>query len=159
MIIEENKIVAHIDSIAKNCKYKMLFLTLRKGASYYDFPLLHSFFQNLVLEALKKGLKIGLQLWGNYQDKSIEGSQRMIGENEVVLDQSGNAKFTAMAKYIRLPGRLLKSDLFKVGHLIKQEMDFMILQTYRILPKNVNQFYLIKKRLKLISMVVSLGKV
>lgn len=114
MIKEENKIEAHIDSIAKNCKYTMLFLTSREGASFYDFSLLHSFFQKLVLEAHKKGLKVGLQLWGNYQDKSIEGSQRMIVENEVVLDQSGNAKFTASAKYIRFPDRLLKSDLFKV---------------------------------------------
>ena len=114
MINEENKIEAHVDSIAKNCKYTLLFLTAREGASFYDFPLLHSFFQKLVVEAHKKGLKVGLQLWGNYKDTSIEGSQRMIVDNEVVLDLTGHAKFIAKAKYIRFPDRLLKSDLFKV---------------------------------------------
>jgi len=114
LIGDENKIVANIDSIADKCNYTMLFLTSREGANFYDFPLLHPVFQKLVAEGHKKGLKVGLQLWGNYQDKSIEGSQRMIIENEVLLDQSGNADYTAKAKYIRFPDRLLKSDLFKV---------------------------------------------
>ena len=35
-------------------------------------------------------------------------------ENEVSLDQSGNATFAAKAKYIRFPDRLLHSDLFRV---------------------------------------------
>jgi hypothetical protein len=114
LISDEKKIVANIDSIADKCNYTMLFLTSREGANFYDFSLLHPVFQKLVAEGHKKGLKVGLQLWGNYQDKSIEGSQRMIIENEVLLDQSGNADYTAIAKYIRFPDRLLKSDLFKV---------------------------------------------
>ena len=114
LIGDEKKILANIDSIADKCMYTMLFLTSREGANFYDFPLLHPVFQKLVAEGHRKGLKVGLQLWGNYPDKSMEGSQRMIVENEVLLDQSGNADLTAKARFIRFPGRLLKSDLFKV---------------------------------------------
>ncbi len=114
LIGDGKKIIANIDSIADKCNYTMLFLTSREGANFYDYPLLHPVFQKLVAEGHKKGLKVGLQLWGNYQDKSMEGSQRMIVESEVQLDQSGNADYTARAKFIRFPDRLLKSDLFKV---------------------------------------------
>lgn len=114
LINDEKKALANIDSIAAKCNYTMLFLTSREGANFYDFKLLHPVFQKLVAEGHRKGLKVGLQLWGNYKDKTMEGSQRMIIENEVELDQEGNASFTAKAKYIRFPDRLLKSDLFKV---------------------------------------------
>ncbi|MCW3091683.1 MAG: hypothetical protein JWP81_2752 [Ferruginibacter sp.] len=113
-LLKDGKYLPNVDSIATKCRYTMLFLTARAGADFYDYPLMHPIFKKLVEAAHKKGLKIGLQLWGNYKDKSIEGSQRMIIENEVQLDQSGNASFTAKAKYIRFPDRLLKSDLFKV---------------------------------------------
>ena len=114
LIGDEKKILANIDSIADKCMYTMLFLTSREGANFYDFPLLHPVFQKLVAEGHRKGLKVGLQLWGNYPDKSMEGSQRMIVENEVLLDQAGNADYTAKARFIRFPGRLLKTELFKV---------------------------------------------
>ncbi len=122
LIKDEKKIVANIDSIAKKCNYTLLFLTAREGADFYDFKLLHPIFQKLVAEGHKKGLKVGLQLWGNYKDKTIDGSQRMIVENEVQLDVSGNADFTAKAKFIRFPDRLLKSDLFKV-YVFKKTSD------------------------------------
>lgn len=114
LINDEKKALANIDSIAAKCNYTMLFLTSREGADFYDFKLLHPVFSKLVAEGHKKGLKLGLQLWGNYKNKTIAGSQRMIIENELLLDQSGHASFTAKAKYIRFPDRLLKSDLFKV---------------------------------------------
>jgi len=59
-------------------------------------------------------LKVGLQLWGNYKDKDIAGSQRMIIETELPLDNQGNAAAIVKAKWIRFADRLLKSDLFKV---------------------------------------------
>jgi len=114
LINDEKKALANIDSIAATCNYTLLFLTSREGANFYDFKLLHPFFKKLVAEGHKQGLKVGLQLWGNYKDRSVEGSQQMIIENEVQLDESGSASFTAKAKYIRFPDRLLKSDLFKV---------------------------------------------
>src|SRR5436190_1080769 len=114
LINDEKKALANIDSIATKCNYTMLFLTSREGANFYDFKLLHPVFQKLVAEGHKKGLKVGLQLWGNYKDKTIDGSQRMIVEDEVQLDSMGNAAYTASAKFIRFPDRLLKTDLFKV---------------------------------------------
>jgi hypothetical protein len=114
LISDEKKILANIDSIADKCMYTMLFLTSREGANFYDFPVMHPVFQKLVAEGHRKGLKVGLQLWGNYKDTQMEGSQRMIIENEVSLDEKGNADYTAKAKFIRFPDRLLKSDLIKV---------------------------------------------
>ena len=113
-LLKDEKYLPNVDSIATKCKYTLLFLTAREGADFYNYPLMHPIFKKLVAAAHKKGLQVGLQLWGNYKDKSIEGSQRMIIENEVQLDQNGRASFTAKAKYIRFPDRLLKSDLFKV---------------------------------------------
>lgn len=114
LIADEKKALANIDSIAAKCNYTMLFLTSREGASFYDFNKVHPVFQKLVAEGHKKGLKVGLQLWGNYPDKNMEGSQRMIIENEVVLDQQGSANTSITAKHIRFADRLLKSDIFKV---------------------------------------------
>jgi len=125
-IISEANIEAHVDSIAKNCKYSLVFLTSREGANFYDVKLMHPFFKKLVAEAHKKGLKVGLQLWGNYLDEHPEGSQRMIVENELQLDAKGSGDTSITAKYVRFEGRLLKSDLFKVWAFKKQEMDFMI---------------------------------
>lgn len=114
LIADQEKIVANVDSIADKCLYTLLFLTSREGANFYDYKLFHPVFQKIVKRAHEKGLKAGLQLWGNYMDKSIEGSQRMIVENEVRLDQSGNGSITVKAKFIRFPDRLLHTDLFKV---------------------------------------------
>jgi len=114
LINEENLYLKHIDSIAEKCKYTLIFLTAREGANFYDYQKMYPVFKNLVAAAHKKGLKVGLQLWGNYNDKTIEGSQRMIIETELPLDQAGNAAADIKAKFIRFEHRLLKSDLFKV---------------------------------------------
>ncbi len=113
-LLVNEKYLPNVDSIAKKCKYTMLFLTAREGANFYDFPLMRPIFSKLVAAAHKNGLKIGLQLWGNYKDKKLEGAQRLIIENEVSLDKAGAASLTVTAKYIRFEDRLLKSDLFKV---------------------------------------------
>jgi hypothetical protein len=114
LIGDEQKAVATVDSIATRCKYTLLFLSAREGQSFYEFKACHPVFQKIVAQAHKKGLKVGLQLWGNYEDKTMEGSQQMIVENETQLDEKGDASFVAKAKYIRFPDRLLKTDLFKV---------------------------------------------
>ena len=113
-LLPNDNFLVHLDSIAQKCPYTLLFLTARDGANFYNYGLMHPVFQKIVASAHKKGLKVGLQLWGNYKDTSMTGSQRMIVENEVQLDQSGNADYTAKAKYIRFPDRLLHSDLFRV---------------------------------------------
>jgi hypothetical protein len=131
LINDEKKILANIDSIADKCMYTMLFLTSREGANFYDYHVLHPVFEKLVAEGHRKGLKIGLQLWGNYQDKSIEGSQSMIIENEVMLDKSGNADTTIKAKFIRFSDRLLKTELFKVYTFRKTSEGFYDLATLK----------------------------
>ena len=113
-LLPNDNYLVHLDTIAQKCPYTLLFLTARDGANFYDFSLMHPVFQKIVSQAHKKGLKVGLQLWGNYKDTVREGSQQMIVENEITLDQAGNATLTANAKYIRFADRLLHSDLFKV---------------------------------------------
>ncbi|MDP4284874.1 MAG: hypothetical protein Q8891_10640 [Bacteroidota bacterium] len=113
-LLNNGQYVEELDSIIHQCPYTLVFLTARAGANFYDYKTMHPAFQKIVAMAHQHGLKIGLQLWGNYNDKSIAGVQRMIVENEVQLDQSGNAFYTAKAKFIRFPDRLLKTDLFKV---------------------------------------------
>ena len=113
-LLTNDRYLPNIDSIVTRCKYTMLFLTSREGSNFYDTPTWHTAFKNIVARAHKKGVKVGLQLWGNYMDKSMEGSQRMIIESEVKLDQNGNADYTDTAKFIRFSDRLLKTDLFKV---------------------------------------------
>lgn len=113
-LLSNDNFLVHLDTIVQKCPYTLLFLTARDGANFYNYSLMHPVFQKIVSQAHKKGLKVGLQLWGNYKDSSMVGSQRMIIENEVLLDQSGYAGFTVKAKYVRFPDRLLHSDLFKV---------------------------------------------
>lgn len=115
-LLVNNRYASNIDSIATKCSYTMLFLTARENANFYEFSTWHDAFKKIVANAHKKGLKVGLQLWGVYKDKDkpVDRSQRMIVESEIKLDQSGNAVFEDTAKFIRFPDRLLKTDLFKV---------------------------------------------
>lgn len=114
LLTEEKLYLKHIDSIAERCKYTLVFLTAREGANFTDMQKMHPIFKELVAAAHKKGLKIGLQVWGIYKDKTPETSQRMIIETELPLDAQGRGAAVIKAKYIRFPDRLLKSDLFKV---------------------------------------------
>ncbi|WP_090660596.1 hypothetical protein [Parafilimonas terrae] len=113
-LLQNDEYLKNLDTIARECPYTLLFLTERAGASFYDYDVMHPVFKKLVAKAHEYGLKVGLQLWGNYKDKQIEGSQRMIVGEEIQLDDAGNASYAASAKYIRFPDRLLKTDLFKV---------------------------------------------
>ena len=125
-LLPNDNYLVHLDTIVQKCPYTLLFLTARDGANFYNYSLMHPVFQKIVSQAHKKGLKVGLQLWGNYKDTSTVGSQRMIIENEVLLDQSGYAGFTVKAKYVRFPDRLLHSDLFKVYAFKKLRKGSMI---------------------------------
>ena len=140
LMTEEKKYLLHIDSIADRCKYTLIFLTAREGANFYDFEKMHPVFKDIVAAAHKKGIKVGLQLWGNYKDKSMEGSQRMIIETEIPLDANGNAKAEIKAKYIRFPDRLLKSDLFRVYAFKKTGDGFYDPATLKDITKQCESF-------------------
>lgn len=113
-LLSNGRYLEELDTIMYQCPYTLVFLTARAGANFYDYQKMHPVFQKIVATAHRHGLKIGLQLWGNYNDKSIDGVQRMIVEDEVKLDNEGKASFTAKARFIRFPDRLLKTNLFKV---------------------------------------------
>jgi hypothetical protein len=113
-LFAKERYLEELDSIIHQCPYTLVFLSARAGADFYDYKTMQPIFKRLVARAHQYGLKVGLQLWGNYKDKTIDGSQRMIVENEVELNGAGEASLTAKAKFVRFPDRLLKTDLFKV---------------------------------------------
>lgn len=113
-LLQNEAYLKNLDTIAKECPYTLLFLTARDGADFYKYDIMHPVFKKLVNKAHQYGLKVGLQLWGNYKDKSPEGAQRLIVGDEIVADNLGHAGFTAKARYIRFPDRVLKTDLFRV---------------------------------------------
>ncbi len=113
-LFSNGRYLEELDSIIHQCPYTLVFLSARASADFYDYETMHPVFKRLVARAHQRGLKIGLQLWGNYNDKTIDGSQRMIVENEVQLNGSGEASLTVRAKFVRFSDRLLKTDLFKV---------------------------------------------
>lgn len=123
-LFSNERYLEELDSIINQCSYTLVFLSARAGADFYDYETMHPVFKRLVARAHQHGLKIGLQLWGNYNDKTIDGSQRMIVENEVQLNGSGEASLTVRAKFVRFSDRLLKTDLFKVYAFKKSAAGF-----------------------------------
>ncbi|EOR92815.1 : hypothetical protein [Arcticibacter svalbardensis MN12-7] len=113
-LLKNDRYLDELDSIINLCPYTMVFLTAREGNNFYETEKMHPYFEKIVSKAHKSGIKIGLQLWGNYFDEDLNNSQRMIVEQEIQLDQKGKASYTAKAKYIRFEDRLLKTDIFKV---------------------------------------------
>ena len=111
---QDERYLDTLKSIADRCKYTMLFLSSRENANFLNDSLYHPIFKNIVAAAHKRGLKIGLQMWGNSSNVSFDNALRMVIENEVTLDNSGKASLLANSKFIRFPDRLLKSDLFRV---------------------------------------------
>ncbi len=113
-LFDNDRYLEELDSIIHQCPYTLVFLTAREGANFYDSNTMHPIFKDIVEKAHQNGLKVGLQLWGNYNDQNPEASQSMIIDHELTLDELGSATYTAKAKFIRFPDRLLKSNLFKV---------------------------------------------
>jgi hypothetical protein len=123
-LFAKERYLEELDSIIHQCPYTLIFLSARAGADFYDYKTMHPIFKRLVARAHQYGLKVGLQLWGNYNDKAIDGSQRMIVENEVPLNGIGEASITVKAKFVRFPDRLLKTDLFRVYAFMKTAEGF-----------------------------------
>ncbi|HWB93419.1 MAG TPA: hypothetical protein VG605_16270 [Puia sp.] len=109
-----NRPERYLDSVADNSLYTLLFLSAREGADFYDFGKMHDIFRRIVAEGHRRGLKIGLQLWGDVKNVPLKVAERMIVEQEVQLNDAGDADYTARARYIRFPDRLLKTGLFRV---------------------------------------------
>jgi hypothetical protein len=103
-----------IDSVATFSKYNLLFLTARNGVDFYNVDLMKPIFTELVQYAHSKGLKIGLQLWEDRKPVPIENTERIIQEDEVTLDENGNAECTIPSKHVRNKKLFIKSEIFQV---------------------------------------------
>ncbi len=113
-MMDEARYKGKIDSFVKYSKYTLVFLTERNGCNFYDIKTMHPVFQKLVAYAHQKGLQIGLQMWKRDYETTIENSDRLIQEGELVLGAGGDGKYTAIAKGAREMKTLLRSELFKV---------------------------------------------
>ncbi|MDP4284870.1 MAG: hypothetical protein Q8891_10620 [Bacteroidota bacterium] len=103
-----------IDSFARYSKYTLIFLTERNGCNFYDSKTMHPIFKDLVAYAHQKGLKIGLQIWKRDFGTRVENTDRLMQEEEVVLNENGHANYRVTAKGARNMSGLIKSELFKV---------------------------------------------
>lgn len=113
-----------IDSLCRDSKYTLIFLTARNGVNFYETEKMHPVFENLVKYAHQKGLKIGLQLWDKKYKVAIENTERMMLEGEILLDETGKGTYSAKAKYVRDARSILKSELFKVYAFKKSASGF-----------------------------------
>lgn len=103
-----------IDSLAAYGKYTLIFLSARNGIDFFDPPKMKPIFLALVDYAHRKGLQIGLQLWGTNKNTSEEACERTVVENEIQLDENGIATVYNKAKHVRnQSGKPFKSALLK----------------------------------------------
>lgn len=118
-MMDENVWKKKIDSLVANSNYTMVFLSSRNGLDFFNPQLMKPTFSNLVKYAHEKGLKVGLQLWGTNKGTSEQSCERVIVENEVILDQNGRANLSNTAKHVRnqsgkpFKATLLKAYMFK----------------------------------------------
>jgi hypothetical protein len=109
-----------IDSLAISSKYTLIFLTARNGVDFFETEKMKPIFTNLVAYAHKKGIQIGLQLWGTPKNTSEASCERMVLENETTLDNNGLGNIYSKAKHIRAQsGKPFKSTLLK-AYLFKK---------------------------------------
>ena len=109
-----------IDSLASTSKYTLIFLTARNGVDFFEPEKMKPIFSNLVAYAHKKGLQIGLQLWGTAKNTSEASCERTVVENETILDANGFASIFNKAKHVRAQsGKPFKSALLK-AYLFKK---------------------------------------
>jgi hypothetical protein len=125
-VVADDNYLAEIDYLAAKSKFDLLFLTARNGLNFYDFATMHPVFKKVVDEAHKNGLKIGLQLWENRAPVAIEHTERMIVENECLLDVNGLGQLIAKARHVRSGVQLIKSDLFKVYAFKKSDEGYYL---------------------------------
>ena len=109
-----------IDSLVSTSKYTFIFLTARNNVDFFDPEKMKPIFSNLVEYAHKKGLQIGLQLWGTQKNTSEAACERSVVENEAILNENGTASLYNKAKHIRAQsGKPFKSALLK-AYLFKK---------------------------------------
>jgi hypothetical protein len=91
-----------VDAIAAQGTFGFVFLTARNGEDFYDAAKLTPIFKDLVAEAHRKGLKVGLQLWAKETDLPASQMQGLVSEHELTLDAQGNGETTGRLRGIRM---------------------------------------------------------
>lgn len=131
--ISDKKYMSDLDSIVNNSPFDLIFLTARDGVDFYDYDRMHPIFSELVDEAHKKGIKIGLQLWDSDNDITYAKSVRLISESETQLDNKGQAIVKMYAKHVRDNSinrhskvHVTKTDVFKAWAFKKDKADSYI---------------------------------
>lgn len=100
-LLQNDKYLSDLDSIAANAPFDMLFLSAREGCDFYDTTVMKPVFSKLVSKAHNKGIKIGLQLWNYPNILPEEYCQRTISEGCITLNSQGIGIYKAEAKHIR----------------------------------------------------------
>jgi hypothetical protein len=122
-MLEHDQYLAVLNQLTRSTPYTLVFLTARNGVNFYDFPRMHPVFRNLVEQAHRQGLKIGLQLWDNRKPVAPDDMERAIVEGEVTLDAQGQASYTARARHIRpMSGSPVRSELYR-GYAFQKDGD------------------------------------
>lgn len=100
-VLENERYLSDLDSIAKKSLFDLVFITARDGVNFYDYNRMRPIFTNLVKKAHEKQVKIGLQLWDCGEEKPIEQCMSLLGEKELTLDAQGRARCEMEAKHVR----------------------------------------------------------
>lgn len=113
-LLENDKYLAMVDSLADQGLYTMVFLTARNGMDFHETEKLRPVFKKLVERAHQRGLKVGLQLWPPQKKPiALENTERLIVEGEATLDEQGAASYTGTTRNVRSMTPLLQSDLLR----------------------------------------------
>lgn len=142
--LSNKKYLSDIDSIAKKSPFDLVFITARNGVDFYDYDRMHPIFSELVDEAHRNGIKIGLQLWDSDNDINVDKSVRLISESETQLDYRGKASVKIYADHVRSNSveshskvYVMKTDIFKAWAFKKDKSDSYISESLKDVTKNV----------------------
>ena len=130
-LLEHDKYLSDLDSIAKAGIFDLVFLTAREGLSFFDTAKMHPVLTRLVHRAHQKGIRIGLQLWqDNKPNSEREDVDALVSEKEITLDEEGKGKAVLSTYNVRGGGpthsELLKAIAFKkTGEGFYQEGSMM----------------------------------
>jgi hypothetical protein len=113
-MLASEKYLATLDQLAQHGLYTTVFLTARNGVDFYDFSRMHPILSDLVAQAHKRGLKVGLQIWESKKPVAPENMERAVVEGEILLDDRGEGSYTGKTRHVRTAnGPPIRSELYR----------------------------------------------
>lgn len=112
VLFKNESYLCTLDSIISVHPNTMIYLREGKACDFSDFSKMTPIFQNLLLRAHEKGVKIGLKLSKLSAEVQEQNCLRVLSDGEITLDKNGNGVYKATAKSIHL-NALDKSDNLK----------------------------------------------